>query len=55
MLNDVRNLLGGLFARMWGLSPSDLDRVFPGAVPLEFGRRLTGLVRFSGKALVIFD
>ncbi len=37
VLNDVRDLLGGLFARMWALSPSDLDRVFPGATPLELG------------------
>jgi uncharacterized protein (DUF1501 family) len=35
VLSDVRDLLGGLFARMWALTPSDLDRVFPGAVPLD--------------------
>jgi uncharacterized protein (DUF1501 family) len=37
VLNDVRDLLAGLFARMWALSQSDLDRVFPGAVPLDLG------------------
>jgi uncharacterized protein (DUF1501 family) len=37
VLNDVRDLLAGLFGRMWALSPSDLDRVFPGAVPLDLG------------------
>jgi uncharacterized protein (DUF1501 family) len=37
VLSDVRDLLGGLFARMWALSPSDLDRVFPGGAPLDLG------------------
>jgi len=37
VLTDVRDLLGGLFARMWALSPSDLDRVFPGGAPLDLG------------------
>jgi uncharacterized protein (DUF1501 family) len=37
VLTDVRDLLSGLFGRMWGLSPSDLERVFPGAVPLDLG------------------
>lgn len=33
VLTDVRALLGGLFARMYGLSPAALERVFPGAEP----------------------
>jgi uncharacterized protein (DUF1501 family) len=37
VLTDVRELLGGLFGRMWGLSPADLERVFPGAVPRDLG------------------
>jgi uncharacterized protein (DUF1501 family) len=37
VLNDVRGLLGGLFARIFGLSRSDLARVFPGATPLDLG------------------
>ena len=37
VLTDVRSLLGGLFSRMFGLSTSDLDRVFPGAVPADLG------------------
>lgn len=31
VLNDYRAVLGGLFARMYGLGPAALDRVFPGA------------------------
>jgi uncharacterized protein (DUF1501 family) len=37
VLTDVRDLLGGLFARMWDLSAADLDRVFPGATPRDLG------------------
>jgi uncharacterized protein (DUF1501 family) len=37
VLTDVRGLLGGLFTRMWGLSPADLERIFPGAPPIELG------------------
>ena len=37
VLTDVRALLGGLFAKMWGLAPADLDKVFPGATPRDFG------------------
>ena len=37
VLTDVRSLLGGVFNRMFGLSTSDLDRVFPGAVPADLG------------------
>jgi uncharacterized protein (DUF1501 family) len=36
-LTDVRDLLEGLFRRMWGLSPSHVERVFPGATPIELG------------------
>ena len=35
--DDVRDLLGGLFAKMWGLSPADMDRVFPGSTPRDLG------------------
>ena len=31
VLNDYRAVLGGLFARLWGLSPKRLDNVFPQA------------------------
>lgn len=33
VLNNYRNLLGGLLARTWGLSTSQLQSVFPGARP----------------------
>lgn len=35
VLNDYRSLLGGLFARLWGLSPSQLEQIFPQATPLD--------------------
>jgi hypothetical protein len=35
VLNNYRCVLGGLFGRLWGLSPAQLDRVFPGAVPVD--------------------
>jgi uncharacterized protein (DUF1501 family) len=35
VLNDYRTLLGGLFARMWGLNADQLERVLPGAVPQD--------------------
>jgi uncharacterized protein (DUF1501 family) len=31
VLNEVRSLLGGLLQRQFGLSPSQLATVFPGA------------------------
>jgi uncharacterized protein (DUF1501 family) len=31
VLNEYRAVLGGLFARMYGLSPAQVDQVFPGA------------------------
>jgi len=37
VLNDYRSLLGGLFARQYGLSPAALEAVFPGAKPVELG------------------
>jgi len=35
VLNNYRDVLGGLFARTWGLSPSQLQSVFPGAKPRD--------------------
>lgn len=37
VLNDYRALLAGLFARLYGLGPSQLARVFPGAQPRDLG------------------
>ena len=37
VLNDYRALLGGLFTRLWGLAPSQIDSVFPGARPRDLG------------------
>jgi len=37
VLNDYRALLGGLLARQFGLSPTALDKVFPGAAPRDWG------------------
>jgi uncharacterized protein (DUF1501 family) len=35
VLNDYRELLGGLFSRLYGLDPTRLSRVFPGARPRD--------------------
>ncbi len=35
VLNNYRDVLGGLFARTWGLSPAQLQAVFPGAKPKD--------------------
>jgi uncharacterized protein (DUF1501 family) len=35
VLNDYRSVLAGLFRSIWGLSTPQLDRVFPGATPLD--------------------
>jgi uncharacterized protein (DUF1501 family) len=35
VLNDYRALLGGLFARLWGLRDEQLDVVFPQARPID--------------------
>ncbi len=37
VLNEYRASLGGLFGRMFGLSPEALGRVFPGARPNDLG------------------
>jgi uncharacterized protein (DUF1501 family) len=37
VLNEYRALLGGLFRRLYGLSPAALDRVFEGVPALELG------------------
>jgi uncharacterized protein (DUF1501 family) len=35
VLNNYRDLLGGLFGRLWGLSAKQLQTVFPGARPRD--------------------
>ncbi|MHB8495261.1 MAG: DUF1501 domain-containing protein [Casimicrobiaceae bacterium] len=35
VLTDYRDLLGGIFRKQWGLGPSQLDSVFPGARPVD--------------------
>jgi uncharacterized protein (DUF1501 family) len=35
VLNEYRSVLGGLFARQYGLSPRDLETVFPSARPRD--------------------
>jgi uncharacterized protein (DUF1501 family) len=35
VLNDHRAILGGLFRRMWDLSPAQLERVFPNVAPAD--------------------
>ena len=37
VLNDYRALLGGVFARTYGLKPAQLARVFPQAAPRDMG------------------
>ncbi len=37
ILNEYRSTLGGLFARLYGLSPKQLDEVFAGIKPNELG------------------
>lgn len=37
VLNNYRDVLGGLARRLWGLDAAALDRVFPGSAPLELG------------------
>ena len=37
VLNDYRAVLAGLFRRMYGLSATEVDKVFPGAKPVELG------------------
>jgi uncharacterized protein (DUF1501 family) len=35
VLNEYRAVLGGLFASLWGLSPEQVQRVFPGSASVE--------------------
>ena len=35
VLNDYRAILGSLFATLWGLSASQLERIFPTVAPLD--------------------
>ena len=37
MLNDYRQVLGGLFQRLYGLTPAQVETVFPGAKPVDLG------------------
>jgi uncharacterized protein (DUF1501 family) len=37
VLNEYRSMFAGLFARMYGLTPAQLDRVFSGAKTLDLG------------------
>jgi len=37
VLNEYRAVLGGIFARLYGLGPADLDGVFAGAKPADLG------------------
>ena len=37
VINEYRAVFGGLFARMYGLSPSQLDRVFGGVMTRDLG------------------
>jgi uncharacterized protein (DUF1501 family) len=37
VLNEYRTVLGGLFARQFGLTPAMLERVFPGVHPRDLG------------------
>ena len=35
VLNDYRAILGNLFTMLWGLTPSQLERIFPAVSPLD--------------------
>lgn len=35
VLTDYRDLLGGLFRRLWGLQPAQIEAVFPGSRPVD--------------------
>jgi uncharacterized protein (DUF1501 family) len=37
VINEYRAVLGGLFARLYGLQPNRLQKVFPGARPKDLG------------------
>ena len=35
VLTDYRDMLGGMFSKMWGLSATRIQRVFPNSSPLD--------------------
>jgi len=35
VLNEYRAVLGGLFAALWGLSPEQVQQVFPASTPVD--------------------
>jgi len=37
VLNDYRALLGGLLGRVYGLDDAKVERIFPGAAPVDLG------------------
>jgi len=37
VLNEYRAMLGGIFARLYGLAPAQLDRIFAGVKPRDIG------------------
>ncbi|MDP9044693.1 MAG: DUF1501 domain-containing protein [Pseudomonadota bacterium] len=37
VLNEYRDVMGGLFSRLYGLSPAQVQRVFPGSTPRDLG------------------
>jgi uncharacterized protein (DUF1501 family) len=37
VLNEYRSVMGGLFARLYGLSPAQVQQVFPGSAPRDIG------------------
>lgn len=37
VLNDVRDVAGGLFRRLYGLGPAAVQRIFPASRPLDLG------------------
>jgi uncharacterized protein (DUF1501 family) len=37
VLNEYRAVLGGLFARLYGLNAAQIERIFPGAKPRDIG------------------
>jgi len=37
VLNEYRAVLGGVFARLYGLSPAQVQQVFPGSTSKDIG------------------
>jgi uncharacterized protein (DUF1501 family) len=37
VLNEYRNLMGGLFTRLYGLTPAQVQQVFPASMPRDIG------------------